>query len=706
MATQVNITLKALNGNHNCPQRSMTLTHERSIIQIGRASKSPNKNLLEGVNNAWFDSPVMSRCHAELIFDSENTTLSIRDVGSMHGTFLSGNTRLETGIAKTLDCGAILVFGAEVKRGKDVFPACVFTLEYDMLPTLARTTIGYAFPDSSDIEDEEEYGFSDMEIHDEVSPSLLSDGGESIINSIIKASQAVEPIDLTGDDFEVATSRKSQPMISPVSLTSQPTIGHFRVHVSPASQNEPIIVESDDSDDEVDGFLSDSDDPSVEAHSNTGELSTRVFRPGSDGLPELDVDDSIDVEVNNHYPLDALHDDMSDLPCDVEFTSGSEFGCESDNNSECSLSEAGRDGIRALLDGDLLSKDSGSVWESRGIEPSLDFQGVSNGPIEHPHELASTNTEYVEKVVTDRQPSPSDAAMVKPTVLPVPRQVAEISMSNERPWRQITVQSLGDKTGKHDFFEARDINKSVMTVTGGTMGRPTLMPQESMCSTCPELTPVRLIATPRGSWARRLRMRSESAESQFSGLEMSQCGVEDVATRSAAPLSYLDNHAQAPAIIDRTPSPEHDLTSAVKYNESKATMAAANKTAAIFSSRSALRINDIIDEVSLPEQTSRGIKRKAYDISGDGKDIQAWTKTNLPLQVPMNFQTEYSDVDVASDSIQLSEAVAQKLPELIETRPAKRFKGLVERLGYIAFGGVAVGSALFSVLVATAPEFL
>jgi len=40
------------------------------------------------------------------------------------------------------------------------------------------------------------------------------------------------------------------------------------------------------------------------------------------------------------------------------------------------------------------------------------------------------------------------------------------------------------------------------------------------------------------------------------------------------------------------------------------------------------------------------------------------------------------------------------------TRAPKRMKRFVEAVGYAALGGAAVGAGLFSVLVATAPDFL
>jgi hypothetical protein len=68
----VNVTLTALNGNFTPSERVLNLHPEHPSIQIGRASKSISKGLLGAADNAWFDSPVMSRDHAEMIFNSED----------------------------------------------------------------------------------------------------------------------------------------------------------------------------------------------------------------------------------------------------------------------------------------------------------------------------------------------------------------------------------------------------------------------------------------------------------------------------------------------------------------------------------------------------------------------------------------------------------------------------------------------------------
>ena len=48
------------------PERRITLSEGNKSISIGRASQVSSKGFVAGVNNAWFDSPVISRYHAEV----------------------------------------------------------------------------------------------------------------------------------------------------------------------------------------------------------------------------------------------------------------------------------------------------------------------------------------------------------------------------------------------------------------------------------------------------------------------------------------------------------------------------------------------------------------------------------------------------------------------------------------------------------------
>lgn len=175
-------------------------------------------------------------------------------------------------------------------------------------------------------------------------------------------------------------------------------------------------------------------------------------------------------------------------------------------------------------------------------------------------------------------------------------------------------------------------------------------------------------------------------------------GSTDIMIPSAAPLPYLDDPSQAPP-AQRSPSLEPDMTSAVSYNESKAAMIAANKTAALFSGRSGLSINDIIDDATT-ENASK-LKRKADDISDViENEIRTWASS---LHVGVSGGT----TNVNATQTVAAQGPSASIPNAMdEQRPTKKTRRFAERLGYATAGGLAVGATLFLGLVATAPDFL
>ena len=64
MIDQVIVTLS---GGTDLPERRIVLSQAAPTQQIGRASKVSTKGLTAAVDNAWFDSPVMSRDHAQIV---------------------------------------------------------------------------------------------------------------------------------------------------------------------------------------------------------------------------------------------------------------------------------------------------------------------------------------------------------------------------------------------------------------------------------------------------------------------------------------------------------------------------------------------------------------------------------------------------------------------------------------------------------------
>lgn len=73
--TIVTVVLTAVAGDFT--PRTLLLTQNDDEVPIGRASKSVAKGILGAEDNAWFDSPVMSRDHAVLKLDPETTVSEI-----------------------------------------------------------------------------------------------------------------------------------------------------------------------------------------------------------------------------------------------------------------------------------------------------------------------------------------------------------------------------------------------------------------------------------------------------------------------------------------------------------------------------------------------------------------------------------------------------------------------------------------------------
>lgn len=98
--------------------RYLTLEAPSYSVRIGRGSRSGSKDLEPAENNAWFDSRVMSREHAILRANPGNKTITIEDVGSMHGTYLpADDLKLSKYQPKVVRDGDAIIFGAEVSRG-------------------------------------------------------------------------------------------------------------------------------------------------------------------------------------------------------------------------------------------------------------------------------------------------------------------------------------------------------------------------------------------------------------------------------------------------------------------------------------------------------------------------------------------------------------------------------------------------------------
>ncbi|KAF3931996.1 hypothetical protein ABW20_dc0103001 [Dactylellina cionopaga] len=141
--------------------RTIAITPKQPLITVGRSSRNKTKNLLPDSDNAYFDSPVMSREHAWIKHDDEGKIV-ISDAGSMHGTFLNDKI-LEPKKFVPLETGAAVRFGNSVTRGSDTFPPKSFSVTVTRNNRMAELQHGYGITSEELILPDSPYSSEDDE---------------------------------------------------------------------------------------------------------------------------------------------------------------------------------------------------------------------------------------------------------------------------------------------------------------------------------------------------------------------------------------------------------------------------------------------------------------------------------------------------------------------------------------------------------------
>jgi hypothetical protein len=554
------------------------------------------------------------------------------------------------------------------------------------------------------------------------------------------------------------------------------------VSVALYTGNPSILVDSDDEDA---NFSSDSDDQSeVEygddassGEDSMNEQDEQDSEDGDVGVHETDEDETASkpgdfpekdseqasglANLELHPPLNQLLPE-SNLRTFIDATENAHALEEEDHDdeSEFGLSDAGAEGIRALFDDDLIDnagdsyfkEDHESNSDSAMADEALAESLMADGTLESPkrvtfarlpsenlaemtsgysHFNAFTQSSLLENslgqgAMNIRQPSPSDAAMVKiatpSTFLNDCANPVRVHHLPSQAFQKLTAQSLGDKTGKHAFFAAREDNRAKI-YNGDQSGRSSSSPQtaKSGVSSAEDRKAMSLIA--QAAWRERKRRREEEAKSKLSestnSLPVTLPAIRAVNSSKSSKIggyrtrltpsairlfsgpSYLHDHTQAPNFI-RHPSPEPDMTSAVTYNESKGSMFAANNQPSNPPGRSGLSINDII-EGAAGDHTSKTIKRKAGDISEAIEDeIRVWASSPSAIDHLEGSTAISVSAPQAAIREEQSRTALNPVAETPEQRPAKRLRKIAESVAYVALGG----ATLFGALVLSAPDFL
>jgi hypothetical protein len=532
------------------------------------------------------------------------------------------------------------------------------------------------------------------------------------------------------------------------------------IAISLYAGNKPILVETED---EEGGFSSDSSEQSDGASidSDSSEDSDGCLEQEPSDASEASENESEDMVIDT-YDIESVHDFsdvdeeeaspadkiscfaqathdnptilLSDIRTRTQFPESVAEDEDDDNESDLGLSEAGEAGIQALFDDGLLENDARSDSENEpDSEPEHDSEAMDISLVEDigsavsaaaatpvttlasipPLRLATEHsTSYATQQAftgdklglsypSIRQPSPSDAAMVK-SAIPQQQNGYPTGVCDVGTFGKSTAQILGDKTGKSAFFEAREANKAKFNEE---VKKPQLNFDGPSASSSPfklprnsgfgySFTPATSVST--GS--QNVRRVGFGFGSGF-GSNSKFTSLPKPAFPTREPCSFLDKPDEAP-VPARTPSPPLDMTSAYSFSVSKTTAV----TPTQLNSRG-IKINDIIDTSATPQRPLR-LKRKADEISdATDKELRIWAKSSSASK-PTKIAT---DIKPTEDEVTAETVAAQPISNnavVSEGRPTKRIRKLLENVGYAALGGVAVGAGLFTVLVATAPDLL
>jgi len=182
-------------------------------------------------------------------------------------------------------------------------------------------------------------------------------------------------------------------------------------------------------------------------------------------------------------------------------------------------------------------------------------------------------------------------------------------------------------------------------------------------------------------------------------------------TTKIRPPHWRDVFTNGSAPTARPQSPELDMTSAANFAQSKSLFSRTSNNACQ-TSNSSIKL-DVSFDPSL-SNSKKPTKRKADDISDVlDEEMRAWGSSSpeksstQPQSLEMTAaQMSANDAESPSSANIASPFTGLRAPStLLEQRPTKKLKRFAEAVGYAALGGVAVGAGLFSILVATAPDF-
>ncbi|KAL2268738.1 hypothetical protein VTJ83DRAFT_3584 [Remersonia thermophila] len=718
------------------PERHIILSTENDHITIGRSSKVSTKGFVAGEDNAWFDNPVMSRRHALLRANLDDKKVEIKDLGSLHGTYLNGDERLPKEQARQLKEGDMIKFGATIWQGTTQHVPTTVRVDFQFSECVAPRS--FVVPDESDEEVSEEDA-DDVHKKMKLSKSQTSTKVRSSITEVI---------DLTG----APPSRNTLSIIDLSSPRGSPDhVDDTTVLGNPAESQEGSGVQSND---KTDGMLVNSNPPataSINKKSDSGNLpaGTSDYDPEFDDvdLPWSDLEGIDDGDYaaassirtdDESYPdnQEEHSEDGSELPFSDDEGQGpySESGSQADsmgeNVSHGEYLDEGSASEDGSFDEPSEAKELGDACPVPDSNPPLppirDFamprtcdqpritydpdypeimplvQSLSRPPVASGlRETASRganscsielllNRDQGSLPVACQEPTPASKDDPNPSTQ---AQDAVTADSNEAPPSFSPTLSgaidLGIKTGKMDFFIAREENKLAMTSQKTSQPRPASSVHELCNATEPTIEPAKGEELPEECHHQAPVAQPEHG-SPFSELmaEFSR-GAASVFAREVAPRM-----GSPVSMGDETEEPSCPLDQVVPETAASDIPLADGKL-----KRKAEEISDTTHEEEQWAAKAAAVLSPAPSINGE----QQCLRDDKPGEAGQET-TEVSAKPASPERVQDGDSAVAPLPA---ERPAKRTRMMrvAERLGYAALGGVTAGAVIVSTLIYTAPTF-
>ncbi|KAK4251745.1 hypothetical protein C7999DRAFT_27823 [Corynascus novoguineensis] len=669
------------------PERHITFHPGKDNIVIGRASKVSVKGYVAGIENAWFHSPVMSRHHAQLFARMDCNKVEIKDLGSLHGTFLNGDERVPDDDFRELKDGDVIRFGAPIWRGTEQFMPT--TVKVGLAFPNHDGTSTFQVPDESDDDASDDDRSSDSEIR---KPGTKAHRPTAQGTSTLANATVTPTIDLTGEHC----GQGSRHVIDLSTPRGSPT----RIY-----EDEDMAGVLENRSDEVEHAVRDHE---ATIHELAGRADHEDVRDTT-GTPDEVVDDPYDS-----FELEAL------LPREHDSNSVS---AETDDDSH----------MDDLYEGPTYEQSVHSESTSdEGMDASNDLDGLSSSESVHDSEMdfedypsdeggfdSSSETDWRTRLpqstelMTFPEIEPLVKSLSQTPVVPAPSQtsfkgngVASIDwlLNSDKPQPPAlmhpqdpsttapsprTAEALGARTGKVDYFLAREQNKLALELQKAC-ARPT-----SVQDLCNDDEP----ADESRDYKFGPAAHMSSPQSMVGGVgecsRRTYVGISDIVDMCQPNPSEVGSNRKTELAPPTPPPAEEQHLRSLDHNHELTQNAGI--TQAAFAAQ---------EEEGL-QRSRGGKKRKANDISSTTQEELEWAISaaraaepafSNPHEEPVNQLLKASEQGEKSSPISVSQT--------LERHPKRaKLMRIAERLGYAALGGVTAGAMIVGTLIYTAPTF-